>query len=402
MSGLIASIVEAYGKLKVGKGRIMLSLIGVGFSVFALTAVLGAGGMLSGALQQQQESWTGRPTVLEVNDFGEGDGSGDTTPQARDDAVLEELDRMGISQRSRQVDVMLGMQTGSGVRDLQISGVDPAYGDMYRLRPEQGRWLADSDQKRLAPALVVNRTAYEQLGRPALGGDPVTLRNGDENGRAVVIGVLPAGDQYDGMAMAYTAAGSLASLPGDPEELQQSVGFRIWVPPESAHDVSSQLNARLAHVAGGSFEVDDAGYMDDADGFDILTKAVAAVAGVILLLGAMGLVNISLVTVRHRVREIGIRRSYGATGLRIFFGVMMESVVATVVAGAVGVALAVALVKAPFTQSFFADMGLVDVPAFPVTAVLTGLGAATAVGILAGALPALIATRIKVIDAIRS
>ena len=112
--------------------------------------------------------------------------------------------------------------------------------------------------------------------------------------------------------------------------------------------------------------------------------------------------NISLVTVRFRVREIGIRRSYGATGGRIFVGVLMESVVATVLAGAVGVTGAVALAKAPFVTDAFESIGLVEAPPFPVGAVLMGLGAATAVGILAGALPALIATRIKVIDAIRA
>jgi putative ABC transport system permease protein len=80
----------------------------------------------------------------------------------------------------------------------------------------------------------------------------------------------------------------------------------------------------------------------------------------------------------------------------------MESVVATVLAGVIGVGIAVALVKAPFVEEQFRQIGLVDLPAFPVSAVLIGLGSATLVGILAGALPALIATRIKVIDAIRT
>lgn len=63
---------------------------------------------------------------------------------------------------------------------------------------------------------------------------------------------------------------------------------------------------------------------------------------------------------------------------------------------------AIALVKAPFVSTFFSGIGLVELPPFPVEAVVVGLGAATLVGVLAGALPALIATRIKVIDAIRS
>ena len=97
----------------------------------------------------------------------------------------------------------------------------------------------------------------------------------------------------------------------------------------------------------------------------------------ILLLGALGLLNISLVTVKHRIREIGIRRSFGATGGRVFFSVMMESVVATFVAGVVGVMLAILLVKNAVTETFVAA-GVQDMPPFPVEAALIGLGAATA------------------------
>ena len=94
-------------------------------------------------------------------------------------------------------------------------------------------------------------------------------------------------------------------------------------------------------------------------GIQGIAWGVIGVALVILLLGALGLVNISLVTVRFRVREIGIRRSYGATGARIFVGVLMESVVATVVAGAIGVTCAVALVKAPFVTDAFAHQKVI-------------------------------------------
>ena len=112
------------------------------------------------------------------------------------------------------------------------------------------------------------------------------------------------------------------------------------------------------------------------------------------------MLNISMVTVRYRVREIGIRRSFGATSRRIFLGVMMESVVATAVAGVVGVMIAVAVVKNPWIESKIAP-GLTDYPPFPVDAALLGLGAAVLVGALAGAIPAVVAVRVKVIDAIR-
>lgn len=395
MTGIIASIVEAYGELRVNKSRILLALIGVAFSVFALTATLALGGMLQAASQQVQESWNGRPAVIQIQGGGGGE---DLSPAQRDAVILEELDRMGIEQRSRKVESSLGIQTRQGVTSMNVSGVDPAYGTMYRKNVIAGRWIADSDQKRLAPALVMNEAAYDLAGRPALGSDTVTLYNGSEKSEAVVIGVVQGAS--DDWPSAFTATGSMDELPGIDDSTLTNGMYLAWVPPESADAVSIELGNRLADTPAGSFQAYSNYYEDET--LEIMTKAILAVAGVILLLGAMGLINIALVTVRYRVREIGIRRSYGATGGRIFFGVLMESVVATFLAGAIGVTAAIALARAPFIEQFFASVGLVDVPPFPVGAVIIGLGAATLVGIIAGALPALIATRIKVIDAIRS
>jgi putative ABC transport system permease protein len=282
--------------------------------------------------------------------------------------------------------------------------VDPSYATIFRTQVEQGRWLADSDARRLSPALVVNQVLYEQLGSPELGRESVTIYGAEGTAdaeQAVVVGVLPANPDRDWGPVAYLHATSLASLPGRAETTWAS-DYQVWVPPEQADEVRARLATALADTPVGSFDVQVGSLSADDLGLKALAWAVIGVALVILLLGALGLVNISLVTVRFRVREIGIRRSYGATGGRIFVGVLMESVVATVLAGAVGVTAAVALVKAPFVTNAFRDIGLVDLPPFPVEAVLVGLGAATAVGVLAGALPALIATRIKVIDAIRA
>ena len=401
MTGLIASIVEAAGELRVHKGRIMLSLIGVAFSVFALTAVLGAGGMLSGALQQSVEKMGGRSTVLTITSMGGGSVSG----AEQDEVVLDQVERLGIEQRSRLLNGSVRIQTPTGVRTSSVMGVDPAYADMYRLQVADGRWIADTDARRLGPALVVNAPLYEALGSPDLGSEAVTLYG--DTGRegateAVIIGVLPPDPDRDWDLQAYVSASGVTSLPGTGNQSATASDYRVWVPPEQAEEIRSRLAQALTDTPAGDFDVFSDSWSVDDMGFGVLRNAVVAVALVILALGALGLVNISLVTVRYRVREIGIRRSYGATGPRIFVGVLMESVVATVVAGAIGVLLAVALVRSPFVIDYFAGIGLMDLPPFPVEAVLIGLGAATLVGVLAGALPAMIATRIKVIDAIRT
>ena len=202
----------------------------------------------------------------------------------------------------------------------------------------------------------------------------------------------------EAMVLFETASG-LPGAEGVPEVQQISA----WVPPEDSFAVADHLAAALDPGPDGDVSIQNTmEWAGEADIIDYLSYAIAGIAGLVLILGAMGLVNISLVSMRYRIREIGIRRSYGATGARIFVGVMMESVVATVIAGAIGVTLAVALLRLPIIIEQFEKAGLVEAPPFPMSAVLVGMGAATLVGILAGALPAIVATRIKVIDAIRS
>jgi len=103
---------------------------------------------------------------------------------------------------------------------------------------------------------------------------------------------------------------------------------------------------------------------------------------------------------RQRVREIGVRRAFGATSGRVFFSVFLESLVATTVAGLVGIAIVVAVLRSDWvvTSLFY---GIQDVPPFPMRAAFVGLAASILVGAVAGFIPALVALRVKVIDAIR-
>jgi putative ABC transport system permease protein len=148
-----------------------------------------------------------------------------------------------------------------------------------------------------------------------------------------------------------------------------------------------------------AMRVDYAGM--EGDPYGPVKLMVTGVAVVILVLGALGLVTISLVTVRARIREIGVRRSFGATAGRVFFAVLMESVVGTFVAGVAGVALAIVAVRGPLMDLLVGGIPIEDQPGFPIQAAVIGVVAAVAVGALAGVLPALAAVRVRVIDAIR-
>ena len=190
----------------------------------------------------------------------------------------------------------------------------------------------------------------------------------------------------------------------DPARLASvSPGYEFWVPGDLADPIMAGLTSDLRGVLGSGATVDVyrsdyAAYGEDPLG--PITLVVTGVTALILFLGALSLVTMSPGTVRQRVREIGIRRSFGATAGRVFFAVMMESVVGTAAAGVIGVVVAVLVVTNPTLQQLVAQ-GAIEMPPFPLEAAIIGLGAATVVGALAGLLPALVAVRVKVIDAIR-
>jgi putative ABC transport system permease protein len=233
--------------------------------------------------------------------------------------------------------------------------------------------------------------------------------------RATVIGVMK-NDWADAEPMAFVLYDQLhrwigsdgnAGPPGQAStgqaaasQMQSYPMMQLWVPTGAAPDLADAIQHDVsASVPGWGVDVSPNG--DGRDPIGRATKWVGiGVGGFALLLGGLGLVNIALVTVRYRIREIGIRRSFGATSGRVFFGVMLESVVATVVAGLVGVVIAVAIIKNIPIEKVFGSQ-IADMPPFPLSAALVGMACATAVGALAGIIPATVAVRVKVIDAIR-
>jgi len=183
------------------------------------------------------------------------------------------------------------------------------------------------------------------------------------------------------------------------------LAYVAWVPPAQSAELSDRIGSDLPRLVGHGARVEvhrqDYQALNGPDPLLFLKIVGGPAAGLILVLGALGLLNISMVTVRARIREIGIRSSFGATAVRVFVGVMTKSVVATAAAGVVGVMIAILAIEDPLVAGFLHQQGLQDVPAFPLSAAGFGMLVAIGVGALAGLLPAMVAVRVKPIDAIR-
>jgi putative ABC transport system permease protein len=318
------------------------------------------------------------------------------------DGVAE---RYGIGHTTRNGNGPLQVQLPDGVYGINATLVDRAYGVIHRTQLQDGAWFTEQDERRLAPAIIVSSDLWARLGSPDLRTHPtLELVTAERTVVTVVVGITPSHPEAQGMDLSTFLLNDDYLGFATKEELANTYyQYELWIPPDVATELSERIRVDVAGSLGEGWEVNvwRGDYL--AQGEDPLLPMKLAVTGVailVLLLGALSLVNIALVTVRHRIREIGIRRSFGATAGRVFFSVMMESVVATAFAGLVGVMLAVLVVKNPWVTDWLSGY-IQDVPAFPVEAAVIGLVAATGVGALAGLLPALVAVRVKVIDAIR-
>lgn len=402
MSGLIGALGEAWSEIRHHKLRVLLSLIGIAVSVGAITAVVALSEYQQQQMAEQSDRLGGRPATIQVT-ATRTDGS-PMDWSAFGDHVDRVAERYGFSHLTRIVDpVMVSVQTPEQVRQVPTRLVDPAYPVIHRAALLEGRWFTDADLELAAPPVVITESLWDAYGRPDLGAGFALQLQGDLGGSYPVIGVTPReylGDEDKHITMLYSQyAARRDAVPQD-----AMVAWETWVPEAMAAEIGPVLAADLRAGVDDAVEVsvartDWASRPDQAQYAQTFELVTGGIAGLVLLLGGLGLVNIQLVAMRQRIREIGVRRSFGATGGRIFSSVMLESVVATAVAGVIGIAIAVAILKAPFVLDMF--QGMQDIPPFPLRAALTGLIAAVAIGALAGFVPALVAVRSHVIDALR-
>ena len=405
MIPVLATLAEAWSEVRVHRARVVLSLVGVFLAVFAMTTVTALGLLVAQVQQEQGERMGGRAATIAVTAYDPQTGMPPAT-QEWDAAVADLTERYGMPTTANIAYEETRFRLPGGTQAVQTRRVSPSYGQLHRIEPIEGRWLREGDRDSLAPAVVVNEAFLGALGVPDLSSQPTVVIGGRTPVRAAVVGVVREG--YADELLAYRVDRSAgpwdAPRGADPSEMVFGPStLELWVPPEQADEVVAVVSNDLGLALGG-VQVD--AYRQDAQGLEetlgMLRLAIRGAGVVVLVLGGLGGLNIGLVTVRQRIREIGVRRSFGATSARVFSAIVLKSVCATFLAGLAALALSVVLVRnLPLERLLNSGVPLADTPGFPVAAAVEGLVAATAVGALAGLLPAVIAVRARVIDAIR-
>lgn len=295
---------------------------------------------------------------------------------------------------------------GNQMYSLTIYGVTEMIQSIFDMHVDQGTFWTDDDVRTKASVVVLGSKAKEELfGNDDAIGQKIKIKNHSFR----VVGVLPAGGQvtlfnFDKVAlMPYTTAQDYV------------LGFKhfneLVVEAQSNETVDQtvrDLTLTLREMHNISDPTEDDFYIETQANIakslgtitSVLTAFLASVAGISLFVAGIGIMNIMLVSVTERTREIGLRKALGATEGDILRQFLFESITLTAIGGIIGILLG-AFLSFIVAIVLSSSLHVAWVFSFPLGATILGLVVSALVGLIFGLYPARQASRKSPIEALR-
>ena len=391
----------AWEALWANPGRSALTLLGVVIGVAAVILLISVG---EGARAYIQQELTELGTNLLVIQPGKTTTAGGFHPPSAGTVhKLTYEDAKAIQRRAYAVTASVPVVLGSGKikyrnlsRDTLVVGTTPEFQRVRNLHVELGDFVTQADVETKRKVVVLGRTVVRELfgNRSALG-QRVTV----SGAKFRVVGIMePKGttlgmDIDDVVFIPVTAAQELF----DTDAL-----FEILATAERAEEIDlavRQIKRILIKRHAGQEDftiITQRAMLSTLDTvLSILTGVLGGIAGISLVVGGIGIMNIMLVAVKERTREIGIRMAVGARRSDILRQFLLESVLLSVAGGTLGIVLGIGIAKVlPLFYAFIPTR----VSAWSVA---LAFGFSVSVGIFFGMVPARQAARLDPIEALR-
>lgn len=316
---------------------------------------------------------------------------------------LLEID--GITNYYISLSNMAEVSSGSKkAENVTINGVSQSYFDVKDLKILNGRKFSQDDYSRYARIIILDSVLAGKLfgSSEASLNQTVTLNQNSY----LVVGVYEepnAGSALFGMNSGGSAIMTNTQLAAE-TGMKENSGLYVHVDDLSkASEAGKAAAAYLTQVTGlkeARYDVYDMSAMLDEfkSQMGIITTFIGAVAGISLLVGGIGVMNIMLVSVTERTREIGLRKALGATRGNILIQFLIEAMVLTTLGGVIGLAIAQSIV---FLLNVSKAMGEMMTAEISIPVVLGSLAFSAIVGIVFGVLPANKASKLDPIEALR-
>ena len=408
MGGLFEYIKMAVQNIRANKGRSFLTMLGIIIGIASVIAIVSIG----------------EGTKNQMNSEIDGIGGGQIAVSVSNDAITElEFITAEDVQAVREIDTVEGVNvsesydgetvTGKGNFSIMLTAEGPDAKLLNNSEMKYGNYFGENEIEEGKNVCVISDADAKRLfGTDDVVGMDLDITCYDSSKSFRIMGVTTQKENgtfvsytYDGMPVAVNIPySSMEDLVGATDEF-----YSLTIQGDKTLD--SQIIAdQVVHVLEKRHQCAGEEYFQVQSFQDVMqsmnemlgmvTAFISFVAGISLLVGGIGVMNIMLVSVTERTREIGIRKSLGAKTSSIMLQFLAEAAILTVIGGLIGIILGI-LAAYGICSVISGSIGMTIIPGISPTVIFVATLFSCAVGVFFGIYPAKKAARLSPIEALR-